>query len=40
MWQVQVEAMRAKIVAAGQPPLTYADQAAILAYLRRNAGTQ
>ena len=40
MWQVQVEAMRAKIVAAGQPPLSFTDQDAILAYLRRNSGTQ
>jgi hypothetical protein len=40
MWQVQVAAMRQKIAAAGQPPLTPAQDREILEYLRRNAGEQ
>jgi DNA repair protein RadC len=39
MWQVQLEAMRQKIAQAGQPPLSNAELATILDYLRRNAGT-
>jgi Dihaem cytochrome c len=38
MWEVQVEAMRAKIVHAGQPPLSNEQGLTILDYLKRNAG--
>ena len=38
MWEIQLTAMQAKIAAAGQAPLTLAENRAILAYLRRNAG--
>src|SRR5438270_10369156 len=38
MWEVQVEAMRAKLAAAGQPPLSGEQHLAILNYLKRNAG--
>ena len=40
MWRIQVAAMLPKMAEAGQPPLSQADQAAILAYLERNAGRQ
>ena len=40
MWQVQVAAMRQKIAAAGQPPLTPDQDREILEYLQRNAGQQ
>ena len=40
MWEVQVKAMDAKIVQAGQPPLSPEENSTILAYLKRNAGTQ
>lgn len=40
MWQVQVAAMRRKIAAAGQPPLTPDQDREILEYLQRNAGSQ
>ena len=40
MWEVQVEAMDAKIVQAGQPPLSSEESSTIIAYLKRNAGTQ
>ena len=36
MWQIQVQAML-KMTAAGQQPLSSADEAAILAYLQRHA---
>jgi hypothetical protein len=38
MWQVQMQVMRQKIAAAGQPPLTPDQDRAILDYLTRNAG--
>jgi hypothetical protein len=38
MWELQIDAMRTKITAAGQPPLTPAENQTILDYLRRNAG--
>jgi hypothetical protein len=40
MWRIQVAAMMPKMTEAGQPPLSQADQAVILAYLERNAGRQ
>ena len=40
MWQWQVEAMDVKIAQAGQLPLSSQQQLAILAYLKRNAGSQ
>jgi diheme cytochrome c len=40
MWQAQLAAMRQKIAAAGQPPLTPAQDREILEYLQRNAGAQ
>ncbi len=40
MWEVQVEAMRAKIARAGQPPLSGDQRLVILDYLKRNAGKQ
>ncbi len=40
MWEAQVEAMRAKMVQAGQPPLSPQQHLTILDYLRRNAGKQ
>jgi mono/diheme cytochrome c family protein len=40
MWEIQVNAMQDKIIAAGQPPLTPAENKTILDYLKRNAGTQ
>lgn len=40
MWQAQLVAMRQKIAAAGQPPLTPAQDHEILEYLQRNAGVQ
>ncbi len=40
MWEIQVAAMQDKIIAAGQPPLTSAEKAEILGYLKHNAGTQ
>jgi hypothetical protein len=40
MWETQVEAMRAKIAQAGQPPLSPEQDLAILDYLKRNAGKQ
>lgn len=40
MWEIKVAAMHDKIAAAGQPPLTPAQERAILDYLRRNAGQQ
>jgi hypothetical protein len=40
MWEVQVEAMRAKIAQAGEPPLSPEQHLAILDYLKRNAGQQ
>ncbi|MGH8014431.1 MAG: hypothetical protein ACREQ4_18230 [Candidatus Binataceae bacterium] len=38
MWQQQVKMMEARIVAAGQPPLTAQQRTTILTYLQRNAG--
>jgi diheme cytochrome c len=38
MWQIQVGAMRDKIIKAGQPPLTAQEEHQILDYLERNAG--
>jgi hypothetical protein len=38
MWRIQLDAMQAKIVAAGQAPLSSEDRNALLDYLRRNAG--
>jgi len=38
MWEVQLEAMGAKIVQAGQPALSPAQQLTILHYLTRHAG--
>ena len=40
MWEAQVEVMDAKIVQAGQPPLSPQEHIAILDYLKRNAGRQ
>lgn len=40
MWEAQVEAMDAKIVQAGQPPLSPQQHLTILDYLKRNAGRQ
>jgi len=40
MWEAQVEAMGAKIVQAGQPPLSPQQHLTILDYLKRNAGRQ
>ncbi len=40
MWETQVDAMQPKIEQAGLAPLTADERAAILDYLRRNAGTQ
>jgi Dihaem cytochrome c len=40
MWEAQVEAMGAKIVQAGQPPLSPQQHLTILDYLKRNAGKQ
>jgi hypothetical protein len=40
MWEVQVEAMRAKIAQADQPPLSPAQHSTIINYLKRNAGQQ
>ena len=40
MWEVQVEAMDAKIAQAGQPPLSPQQHLTILDYLKRNAGRQ
>ena len=40
MWEVQVEAMRAKIAQAGQPPLSPDEHLTILDYLKRNSGGQ
>jgi hypothetical protein len=40
MWELQVEAMRLKIVQAGQPLLTPEQHLTILDYLKRNAGRQ
>lgn len=40
MWDTQVTMMEVKIQAAGLPPLTPDDRAAILEYLKRNAGTE
>lgn len=40
MWRTQLTAMRQKIAAAGQPPLTPEQDREILQYLQRNAGTQ
>jgi len=40
MWEAQVEAMDAKIMQAGQPPLSLQQHLAILDYLKRNAGVQ
>ena len=37
MWRIQVDAMIPKLAAAGQS-LSDADKAAIVAYLKRNAG--
>lgn len=37
MWEVQLEAMRAKMLQAGQSPLSADEQREILDYLRRNA---
>ncbi len=38
MWQVQVDAMGPKMTQAGMRPLTPAERATILDYLKRNAG--
>jgi hypothetical protein len=40
MWEAQVEAMGAKIVQAGLPPLSSQQHLTILDYLKRNAGRQ
>jgi Dihaem cytochrome c len=40
MWDIQVEAMRAKMAQAGLPPLSPEQHHAILQYLERNAGSQ
>ena len=40
MWEMQVQAMRAKIAQAGQPPLSPTQDQTILDYLKRNAGKQ
>ena len=40
MWETQIVAMEPKIAEAGQPPLTAAEERAILDYLKRNAGGQ
>ncbi|HZC46249.1 MAG TPA: hypothetical protein VE243_07220 [Candidatus Acidoferrum sp.] len=40
MWDTQVTMMESKIQAAGQPALTSDQRAAILEYLKRNAGTE
>jgi hypothetical protein len=37
MWEAQVEAMSAKIMQAGQPPLSPQQHLTILDYLKRNA---
>jgi hypothetical protein len=39
MWDTQVTMMEVKMQTAGLPPLTPDDRAAILEYLKRNAGT-
>jgi Dihaem cytochrome c len=40
MWRVQMEAMRGRIAAAGDPPLTSEQRREILDYLQRNSGGQ
>jgi mono/diheme cytochrome c family protein len=40
MWEAQIEAMDAKIMQAGQPPLSPEQHLTILDYLKRNAGRQ
>jgi len=40
MWDTQVTMMEEKIQSAGMPALTSDDRAAILDYLKRNAGTE
>jgi ribosomal protein L31 len=40
MWEAQIDAMGPRIQQAGLAPLGADDRAAILDYLRRNAGTQ
>ena len=38
MWEAQLQAMDAKILQAGQPPLSPAQHLTILDYLKRHAG--
>ncbi|MGH7814600.1 MAG: hypothetical protein ACREQI_11450 [Candidatus Binataceae bacterium] len=40
MWQLQMAAMEGRIRDAGLPPLSDAEHATILTYLKRNAGTE
>jgi mono/diheme cytochrome c family protein len=40
MWDTQVTMMEVKIHQAGMPPLTSDERDAILAYLKRHAGTE
>lgn len=40
MWEIQLNAMQDKIIAAGKPPLTPAEKDQILNYLQRNASNQ
>jgi len=40
MWDTQVTMMETKMQTAGMPPLAPDDRAAIVDYLKRNAGTE
>jgi hypothetical protein len=40
MWDTQVTMMEVKMQSAGMPPLSPDDRAAIVDYLKRNAGAE